>query len=117
MRVLVCGGRRCKDQLTLGSWLGGIHKDHTITAIIHGGANGADTLAGLFGEYANIPVEVFPANWKRDGRAAGPIRNARMLEKGRPDLVLAFAGGKGTADMISKAKAAGIPVTIGEPIQ
>jgi hypothetical protein len=53
---------------------------------------------------------MFPAQWDRYGEAAGPIRNAWMLEFGKPDLVVAFPGGRGTADMISKARKAGIEV-------
>jgi hypothetical protein len=48
-------------------------------------------------------------DWKRYGNAAGPIRNQRMLEWG-PDLVVAFAGGTGTAGMVALARAAGVPV-------
>ena len=41
---------------------------------------------------------------------AGPRRNARMLAEGKPDLVVAFPGGRGTADMVSKARAAKVEV-------
>lgn len=54
-------------------------------------------------------VEDFPADWERNGRAAGPIRNRQMLD-GKPDLVIAFPGGKGTADMVAEAKRRGIAV-------
>jgi hypothetical protein len=53
-------------------------------------------------------VEMKP-DWKRHGPAAGPMRNQRMLDWG-PDLVVAFAGGKGTADMVRRARAAGVDV-------
>mgnify|MGYP000229948581 CR=1 FL=1 len=112
MRVLVCGGRNFDDAMTLGAWLGGIHKQAGITALIHGGAKGADFMAGKFAEWAGIPVEVFPADWVTHGRRAGPIRNAKMLNEGAPDLVVAFEGGRGTADMVRKAKAAGVRVQI-----
>lgn len=110
MKVLVCGGRDFDDPLTLGSWLGGIHKDHGITEIIHGGARGADHMAGEFGKWAGIPVRVFPADWKAHGKAAGPIRNKQMLDEGRPDLVVAFKGGRGTANMIKQAEDSGVRV-------
>jgi len=111
LRVLVCGGRNFNDAMTLGSWLGGIHKSHRIDLLIHGAATGADTMAEKFGEWAGIPTKAYPADWKAHGKAAGPIRNAQMLEDGRPDIVVAFEGGRGTADMIAKAERAGIPVT------
>jgi len=112
MRVLVCGGRDFDDALTLGSWLGGIHKQAGITTLIHGGARGADHMAGEFAKLHGIRVKVYPADWAAHGRAAGPIRNAQMIKFGKPDLVVAFEGGEGTSDMISKARAAGVRVQI-----
>ena len=52
----------------------------------------------------------FPAEWKKHGKAAGPIRNRKMLQDGKPDLVLAFPGGRGTANMVELATDAGIRV-------
>ena len=117
MKVLVCGGRNFNDPLTLGSWLGGIHKDHGITEIIHGGASGADHMAGEFARWQGIPIRVFTPMWRTHGKAAGPIRNKQMIDVGKPDLVIAFPGGRGTADMVKQARAAGIRVLIPETIQ
>ena len=58
-----------------------------------------------------IDVNAKPADWKRHGRAAGPIRNGEML-KDRPDLVVAFPGGKGTANMVTQATNAGIEIVL-----
>lgn len=116
LKVLVCGGRDFNDALTLGSWLGGIHKQRGIDVLIHGGARGADFMAGKFAEWMGIPVLEFPADWARDGKAAGPIRNSRMLSEGKPDLVVAFDGGRGTADMVEKAKRAGVEVLMATKI-
>ena len=54
--------------------------------------------------------EVYPANWEEFGKRAGLIRNARMLTEGKPERVLAFPGGRGTADMVSRAREAGVEV-------
>lgn len=117
MRVLVCGGRNFNDALTLGSWLGGIHKnDGPITLLIEGGARGADYMARKFAEWQKIPVKTFEADWDRYGNAAGPIRNKQMLDEGKPDLVLAFEGGRGTANMVEQAKAVGVRVLIAPKI-
>ena len=51
-----------------------------------------------------------PADWKQYGRGAGPIRNREMLQYSEPDIVVAFPGGAGTADMIRAARTAGYPV-------
>jgi hypothetical protein len=50
------------------------------------------------------------ADWKRFGRAAGPMRNERMLKEGRPDLVIAFPGRTGTAGMKALAREAGVMI-------
>jgi len=55
-------------------------------------------------------IQEFKAQWDKYGKAAGYRRNARMLEHPAPDLVVAFPGGPGTANMVMLAKRAGIPV-------
>lgn len=115
MRVLVCGGRDYFDQQHVDAVLDDLHETTPITAIIHGGAAGADTLAGRWAKKRGIPVESYPAEWKKyralgNVRAAGPTRNQRMLDEGHPDRVVAFPGHNGTADMVRKAEAAGVPV-------
>ena len=72
--------------------------------VIHGGARGADDLARQWGEISvGIEGVEFRADWTAHGKAAGMIRNQRMLDEGRPDLVVAFPGGRGTADMVRRA--------------
>lgn len=110
MRVLVCGGRdyhdcnRVEQCLLVANWV------EPITCVIQGGARGADILARMVATKHHIPGEEFPALWDKYGRHAGPIRNQRMLDEGKPDLVIAFPGGAGTADMVRRAKAANIAV-------
>jgi len=78
--------------------------------LIHGGARGADRAADEWAVVSWVVVEEYKADWKNDGRAAGPIRNQRMLDLGKPDLVIAFPGGRGTADMVKRARKAGVEV-------
>ena len=59
--------------------------------IVHGGATGADTEAALHGQRLfGLQTEVHRADWKKYGRAAGPIRNKQMVEQraGIPVLVV-----------------------------
>ena len=109
VRVLVCGGRDYSDDNFLTNTLDAIHGDTPITMLIHGNAPGADTLAGKWSIGRCIPTLAVPANWVALGKAAGPTRNAAMLQF-KPHLVVAFPGGVGTDDMISKARGAAIPV-------
>lgn len=111
-RVLVCGGRDYSDYNIMATYL---EKYLTSTDIlIHGNANGADVLServriDLYGEEETKVVR-FPADWSKYGKRAGPIRNQQMLDEGKPDLVLAFPGGSGTLDMVTKARKAGVVV-------
>lgn len=110
MRVLVCGGRNFSDTKRLFEVLSGYHKITPFTCLIHGAASGADTLAGKWASQIGIQIKAYPADWNKYGRSAGSVRNAQMLHDGKPDLVIAFPGGRGTANMIKLAKAANTPV-------
>ena len=108
MRVLVCGGRNYSDRLFLFDVLDRIHARCPITTIIEGGATGADRIARSWANKNHIEVFTYPANWELHGHRAGPVRNAKMLREGRPDLVVAFKGGRGTTHMVSIAGEAGV---------
>lgn len=119
MKVLICGGRdmdrtdawnwlerNAMDELSFASGL----NTFTIEKVIHGGCRGADEGAGEWAKSENIPVVVCKADWKKHGKAAGPIRNQQMLDIHKPDYVIALPGGKGTENMIRLAEGAGVPV-------
>lgn len=72
--------------------------------------SGADGLADRAARVLGCDIDVYPADWPRYGKAAGPMRNQQMVDEGKPDVVLAFPGGRGTADMVRRAKAAGVRV-------
>jgi YspA, cpYpsA-related SLOG family len=119
MRLLVCGSRTWTDRARLWQvldWLVAEHGDGQVT-VIEGDARGADRLAGQLARRRGWALELYPADWTRHGRAAGFRRNARMLREGRPELVVAFtvgplAASRGTADMVGRARAAGVPVQV-----
>lgn len=132
MKLLITGGRTWgvakledppereaeaeQERDTLIRALNAFHARHGIRVLIHGAAAGADTLADRWAKTAKTPggarlyIARFPADWKRLGGRAGPVRNARMLQEGRPDAVLSFPGGRGTEGMIRLAMKAGVPV-------
>lgn len=110
MKVLVCGGRDYGDTGFVYSTLDNLHLMDGITQVISGGASGADELAHQWALARGVPSRQFFANWNELGASAGPIRNLDMLNEGKPDLVIAFPGGRGTADMVRKAKVAGVRV-------
>ncbi|CDM57661.1 DUF2493 domain-containing protein [Rhizobium sp. T136] len=117
MRVLICGGRDYNDYNKFGSVMEPIARKQWNSVkgafdltIISGGARGADTMAIEWADEFAANLMKFNADWQKHGRAAGPIRNQEMIDIGQPDLVIAFPGGKGTADMVKRAKQAGIDV-------
>lgn len=110
MKILVCGGRDYADWYRLKTVLDDIYKKFSDITIISGCAKGADTLAIEWVVLNHVELELYYANWKEYRRKAGPIRNQKMLDEGKPDLVIAFPGGNGTADMVRRSKKANIPL-------
>lgn len=111
MRLLVCGGRDYVNRDELFMVLDRWHAQFVIDVLTHGyNPKGADALTNAWGVVRNIRQIRFPAEWEKYGKSAGPIRNGEMLTIGKPDCVLAFPGGKGTADMIRQAQKADVPV-------
>jgi hypothetical protein len=108
--VLVCGGRDYHDRDRIFFVLDLTHAANPIGYLIHGCASGADKMAETWAIQNRVPVERYPALWEEHGRRAGPIRNQLMLDDGKPDLVIAFPGGAGTADMVRRANVAGVPI-------
>ena len=115
MRVIICGGRDFTDR---GLMCEALYHALNVRAasceatIVHGGAPGADTLAASIDGEAwgcDFKHEVHTADWDRYGRAAGPRRNQEMVDAGA-DMLIAFPGGRGTADCVRRAEKAGIRV-------
>jgi len=119
-RVLVTGGRDYGDaptvNRTLDQILAGLETGRGMILIV-GGARGADKLAQNWAELHDKEVELIveKADWLKYGRAAGPIRNQLMLDKHKPELVVAFPGGKGTSHMVQIAQQAGVQVLWAAP--
>lgn len=124
MRVIICGGRDLPEH-AVWNWLEkfghqdaaeAVGRDVSITTLIHGNASGADRGAARWAESEDIRTIAYPADWRKHGKAAGPMRNTRMLREGKPSLVIAFPGGKGTADMVRQAEAADVPILYPERV-
>jgi len=127
--LVVAGGGR--DLLWLPAQIAAVLLARTsgqlVHGLLHGGARGADRAIGRAAFQLGWSVEVLPADWRRHGRAAGPIRNRELLELAisRAEalscaaapvsvLVVAFPGGAGTASLVREARrlAARAPVLL-----
>ena len=115
-KVLVCGGRDYDNRERIFGVLDKALRAATLAGksftLVHGGAKGADSLSHVWASMRkeHVTVRVYEADWKTHGRAAGPIRNRLMLTSENPDVIVAFEGGAGTADMIRQGRKAGVDV-------
>ena len=111
-RFCFCGSRGCRDADAIERVLVTLPPGATI---VHGGARGADTLAGSLAARHGFTVEVWPADWSRHGRAAGPIRNEAMVRT--CDGLFAFWDGtsRGTAHAVRTGRALGLEVQVFPP--
>ena len=75
-----------------------------ITCIISGGASGVDCLAEKFAKERHISLTIFPADWKKYGKRAGPRRNTEIIEACTHLIAMPSKKSIGTLDSIRKAK-------------
>jgi YspA, cpYpsA-related SLOG family len=108
MKVLVCGGRRFNEVSLLNDTLNTFRS--SISVLISGNARGADQLGEQWAKTNGVEIDRYPAQWDIYGKSAGFRRNEQMLREGKPNVVIAFRGGAGTAHMVRTAKAANIKV-------
>jgi len=110
MRTIIAGGRDYQFTPEDIEWLDRYHKTYPLTEVVCGGASGADECGKQWAKSRGIPVKMFPADWAQHGKAAGPLRNQQMAEYA--EALFAFPGERETADMIRRAKAAGLSISI-----
>lgn len=78
--------------------------DYSSITIVSGGAQGADSLAKKFAIENNYPLIVFPPDWNKYGKAAGPIRNTLIVNECTHLIAFPSKDGSGTQDSINKAE-------------
>lgn len=83
-----------------------------ITEVISGGCRGVDEIGEAYADSKGIPCRVFPADWNKHGRAAGPIRNAQMAEYAQALIAVWDGVSRGTLNMIREARKRGLKVYI-----
>jgi hypothetical protein len=113
-RLLVTGSRTWDDTAVIEHALAAIlarHREGVL--LVHGACpRGADAIATAYAfRTPGYRIEAHPADWRRDGRAAGQLRNAVMIELGADGCAAFLRGASpGTTATIRLARAAGIPV-------
>lgn len=113
-RVAIVGSRDFWDYAKLAQrvWAQLAAWDIPITqmTVLSGGCRGTDTLAARWAREHGVPLQVFAANWKAHGRAAGPLRNQQLAAYATHVIAFPCGEGRGTQDMIKRAEARGLPV-------
>lgn len=107
-KVGVIGSRGFNDNELLCSVL----DEHQISCIVSGGAEGADTLAGLYASERRIKTEIYKPHWNMYGKRAAAVRNRQIVEAS--DYIIAFWDGKspGTKMTIGMAQKVGKNVIV-----
>ena len=100
MKVIIAGGRDFFNYKFLEQWCDYYLNNTLVTEIVNGGARGVDALARRYAKERGYKIKLFPADWDKHGKRAGPLRNRDMAN--HSDLLIAFWDGKsrGTQSMI-----------------
>ena len=122
-RIIICGGRHFNDYEALeekvDQVLDSLEMEISQIEIVSGHCVRADRLGEQYAENHQVKCSVFPAEWKKHGRSAGPLRNSQMIryasESDRP-VVIAFVSprSRGTKDTVRKANREGMEVFVYE---
>lgn len=102
MRLIIAGGRDRSLSESDFERLDKLRESTPVDEVVSGGAPGVDTHGEFWARSRGIPVARFPADWLKQGKAAGPIRNRKMAE--HADAVVLFPGGNGTENMFAEAQ-------------
>ena len=115
IRFIVAGSRDFNDYELLKSEMDAILRFYDIkteVTIISGGCRGADALGERYARENGIPLEIFEAEWDKYGRAAGPIRNEKMVEYSNAVICFWDNKSRGTFSLIKLANKHKKPIKI-----
>jgi len=108
VKIVIAGSRFATLSEQDLARLDAINAEHHVTEVVSGGADGVDAAGEAWAQSRGIAVRIFPAEWQRYHRAAGPIRNRKMAAYA--DAAALFPGGSGTRNMLAEARRAGLQV-------
>lgn len=110
MRVIVCGGAEGRlNRQTVFQVLDFLTDHEDVEMLIHRGAGGSELLAEAWaGEHEIVSLRL-PAQWKKRGKRAAPVRDLQLLHL-KPDLVVLFPDARATEGLVARAKEAGVMI-------
>lgn len=83
-----------------------------ITAVVSGGAKGVDALVERYANEMKKPLLIFEADWKTQGRGAGPVRNRKMADNADALIAIWDGESRGTKNMIETATKNGLSIYV-----
>jgi hypothetical protein len=113
-KVVVAGSREFEDYTFLEKKLNHIFSKWHFSEIeiVSGGAKGVDHLGEMYAQAKGCALKVFPADWEKHGKAAGPIRNKEMAEYATHLVAFWDGESRGTKNMIDTAKKLGLKIRV-----
>lgn len=111
-RVIIAGSRSFNDYEYLKKYMDFLLQNKKEVVILCGEARGADALGKRYAQERGFPVQSFPADWQRFGRAAGPLRNRQMAACADACVVFWVGGSAGSASMVAEARRAGLALRV-----
>lgn len=110
MRVIIAGSRNITSYIFLKNVIN--YLDWKIDVVLCGMAKGVDQLGHTYALSNNIPIEKYPADWRRFGMSAGMIRNREMANKADALIALWNGYSRGTKNMIEEAHSRNLKVFV-----
>lgn len=114
MKVVIAGSRKfdTQDSYHLVSYAV-LRSGYNITEVVSGHADGIDKAGEMWAIYEpnimldgdkivvkELPIKIFKADWKKHGKAAGPIRNEEMAKYADAAIIIWDGESKGTLNTI-----------------
>lgn len=114
LKIIIAGGRDFNDFNFLENKVSEVLKklDSNEIEIVSGGAKGVDAMGEKYAQKNGYPIKIFPADWSKYGRGAGPVRNKEMAKYATHLIAFWNGESKGTKSMINLAKKNDLNVTV-----
>lgn len=114
-RVIIAGSRHFNNYYLLRNYADKLlerkKEDYNII-IMSGHCYGTDLLGERYAVERKYGLEIYPAEWSRYGKRAGPLRNAQMAEAADALIAMWDGESRGTKSMIELAKEKGLAVRV-----
>jgi len=114
-KVIIAGGRDFKDLTLLCNTMDALLTRKRLThkiIVVSGGARGADTIGEQYAKLRGYATIIMKADWDGIGKAAGIVRNGKMLEIANAVVCFWNNKSRGTKHMINITRNKGVPLHI-----